>query len=137
MGKMIKWAMETLKVPELRLLESYEYHRLNELRGAGLPDNDEWIPRPEFGKVIIAELQGEIVGFWVIQQMIHVDPVWVKPDLRGNLTWRMWNAVRKIVGHTPVYVSVAPNYSGWQKTVSTIKHLGFEFLGQLYVRKGD
>jgi len=142
MGKMIRWAQGLLQymginVPTIRLLKPSEYGRLKGLRGSGLPDNDEWVPDPKFSSVVIAELKGKIVGFWVIQEMIHVDPVWTDPDYRGNLTWRMWNKVKGLIGHSPVYVFLQPTYSGWQKKKTAIKHLGFDYVGQLYVRKGD
>lgn len=142
MGKVIKWALKALNymgigVPKLRLLKPSEYKRLKGLRGSGLPDNDEWIPDPKFSSVIIAEMKGKIVGFWVLQEMLHVDPVWTDPDYRGNLTWRMWNKMKGLIGDSPVYVFLEPTYSGWQKKKTAIKHLGFKYVGQLYVRKGD
>lgn len=142
MLKVIKWAQTMfeamgINAPKLRQLKPSEYGRLKGLRGSGLPDNDEWIPDPKFSTVIIAEKKGEIVGFWVIQEMVHVDPVWTKEDYRGNLTWRMWNKVKGLIGDGPVYVFLEPTHSGWEKKKTAIKHLGFTYVGQLYVRKGD
>lgn len=148
---MIKWILKILqdnilrritpwitREPRVRLLKPSEYHKLKGLRGDGLPDNDDWIPKPGHSTVIVAETQGKIVGFWVIRwREIHIEPVWTRPDFRGNLTWRMWNKLRHILGERDVYAYISPNHSGYIKKKTAIKHLGFKYLGDLYVRQGD
>lgn len=42
------------------------------------------LPCPEASAILVAEEQGGIVGFLVIQPVVHAEPVWVREDHRGN-----------------------------------------------------
>jgi ribosomal protein S18 acetylase RimI-like enzyme len=42
------------------------------------------LPDPRFAEIHVVEIDGEIVGFGVLQLVPHLDPVWVAPSLRGN-----------------------------------------------------
>ena len=57
----------------------------------GLQDTDTWIPDKTQSQVVVAENDGEIVAFWVAQTVLHLEPVWIRPDHRsGWLFIKMW-----------------------------------------------
>ena len=63
----------------IRLLEPHEYHRLVE---AGLPQDR--LPAPEASRIIIAEEDGIVKGYFVSQLVFSAEPVWVSPDVRNS-----------------------------------------------------
>lgn len=70
-----------------RQLPVEEYDRL-----IGLGPNDDWIPIPENGRVLVAEKDGQIVGFCALQIALHIDPLWVKDGEANGMTGaRLWN----------------------------------------------
>lgn len=42
------------------------------------------LPDPAYGKVVVAEAGGMILGFAVVQFMLHAEPQWVNPLIRGT-----------------------------------------------------
>ena len=63
-----------------RSLDKEEYLKLKPLL-----DQQGWtLPYPEMTAVIVAEYQGEIVGFGVTQLVPHAEPMWVHPDWRNT-----------------------------------------------------
>lgn len=56
-----------------RQLPSYEWGKLQEQfekHGGGLP-------RPDLAKIVVAEDEGRIVGFVVLQLTMHLEPIWL------------------------------------------------------------
>jgi hypothetical protein len=54
-------------------------------------------PDPDTSKVIAAiDELGEIHAFWCLIQVVHAEPIWISPELRGTtLVGRLWKAVRE------------------------------------------
>jgi hypothetical protein len=42
------------------------------------------LPNPDTSYVIVAEEDGEILAFWVVQAQVHIEPFWVSPAARGR-----------------------------------------------------
>lgn len=108
--------------PKLRAFEPF--------KSAGLPvDNGHW-------KIIVAELDGEIVGCTGIHTQVHWDPWWIAPEYRGNA-----GIVRGLVRHGATLMTE----HGVENAFATIedqnllsqalaKRLGFEAApGRLYI----
>jgi len=75
------------------ILDKSEYSRLLGL----LPDNS-WIPDPSISRVVVAEDDGRIVGFWVGQMQFHVEPVWVHEEYRNGIALGcMWKCVKQML----------------------------------------
>ena len=103
------------------------------LHSLDLPE-DQWhrleMPRlPPTGSRIIAveDGRGKIVGYWVIMTCVHLEPVWVAPEYRGNASmWRkLWGGVRKVLVDAGVEMAVAVILRDNPAT-HAIKRLGFQ-----------
>ena len=107
----------------IRELPPEEFHRLQGLPmldGLGL-DN----ANPDFTRFVVAEVEGEIMGFWALTQAIHVEPIWVHPTLRGTTApGRMWVKVKQILADFRIKTAFCcvdtPTVSGY------VQRLGFE-----------
>lgn len=42
------------------------------------------LPTPSASRVAVAEVEGRIVGFWVSSAVVHVEPLWLDPDVRDG-----------------------------------------------------
>ena len=63
---------------------------------------DKWLtqlPAPEEGVVFVAEdHQGDIIGFWMVLQAFHLEPVWIRSDHRGGIVpRRLWRRIRQFL----------------------------------------
>lgn len=64
-----------------RLLNPDEYSRL-----ADHPMLKEVkLPEPEHSRIVVAEVDGEIVGFQFLFAVIHMEPIWVDEKYRSTL----------------------------------------------------
>jgi hypothetical protein len=63
-----------------RTVEGEEFRLLAE----GLSMMKSMVPYPETAKAIVAEVDGKVIGFGVLQQLPHGEPAWVDPEYRGN-----------------------------------------------------
>lgn len=80
-----------------RRLPEEEWHRLTELNlEEGLLPA---LPRPGGAEVFVVEDHlGDIVGFWMVRTMVHVEPMWIRQDHRGGLIpRRLWRSVRQFL----------------------------------------
>ena len=64
----------------VRLLPPEEFHRIASFPGPlhalqGVPD-------PEHTRVIVAEQGDQIVGYWVLFNAVHAEPLWLDPIVR-------------------------------------------------------
>lgn len=76
----------------IRQLPEDEWNRLLAL-------DDDWLQRiPDSGTAAIFVEEddlGDIVGYWMVLQTFHLEPMWVRPDHRGGLiVSRLWKAMR-------------------------------------------
>lgn len=46
------------------------------------------IPDPNYSFVYTAWQGDELVGFHVLQYVPHAEPMWIKPEARGRVSWR-------------------------------------------------
>lgn len=98
----------------VRRLRPDEYNRL-----VGIMPEDLWIPDPSISSITIAEEADEIVGFWVAQSVVHLEPVWIKPERRGGtILGEMWKEMRG--GLTRAYA-----FSTCEKISGYLERLGF------------
>ena len=63
-----------------RVLPPEEFHRLSSFPGPlqalqGTPD-------PEHTRVVVVEQDGQIVGYWVLFNAVHAEPLWLDPSVR-------------------------------------------------------
>lgn len=72
----------------IRLLPKDEYHRLKPIWPF---DNKHPFPDGDFSRVVVAEKDGAIVGFWFAVQTVHVEPIWISEEVRdgGLIATRM------------------------------------------------
>lgn len=77
----------------LRLLEPHEYPRL-----LGMP-LIEALPDPAHSRVVVAETEeGNIVGYWCAQEVVHIEPAWVHPRYRRKgLATRLFQHLRAVL----------------------------------------
>jgi len=103
-----------------RLLEPWEWNRIVEL----LPDKSDRIPNPGLSTCAVAQDGDKIVGFLFAQYVVHVEPLWVDKDYRGEgLPERLWEAVAPRLKGAVVY-AFSPN----GLIAKLLDHLGFEKL---------
>lgn len=78
----------------IRELPSEEFYKLEGHKALkGL------VPDPTTSKIIVAENEaGEIVGFWFMVQVVHLEPIWIAPEYRsGLIAGRMWKVMRVLL----------------------------------------
>lgn len=74
----------------IRVLAPSEYPRL-----LGLPLVDA-VPDPEHSRVVVAEHDGNIVGYWMAVEVVHLEPLWVHPKWRKKgLAVELWQALKR------------------------------------------
>jgi hypothetical protein len=65
------------------------------------PFDREGIPNFGHSRVIVAQKHatGQVVGYWIIFDAIHIEPLWVAPSHRKNpgLLRRMWFGVKRVL----------------------------------------
>jgi hypothetical protein len=72
----------------VRELPVEEYHRLP----------SEVSCPPEMTRFAVAEKDGEIIAYWRLAQVIHLEPIWIHPNHRkGFLVRRLWKQVLSIL----------------------------------------
>ena len=49
------------------------------------------MPNPEHATAAVAIDEQGLAGFWVLQQMLHAGPLWIREDRRGTGLWRPLN----------------------------------------------
>ncbi len=64
--------------------------------------DDTWLeslPEPGTATIFVQEDElGDIVGYWMVLQVLHIEPAWVRPDHRGGLVvGRLWKAMRQFL----------------------------------------
>lgn len=107
---------------QIRTLEPAEYDRLRDLKA--FPGED-WIPSPGRSRVMVVENEaGEIIAFWVVQLVVHVEPIWIKPAARGGiLAGLMWRALKALLAREEIRpywaLTNQPEVSGY------LQRLGF------------
>jgi hypothetical protein len=76
-----------------RRLPEEEWYRLENLGWL------ESTPRPGGAEVFVVEDHlGDIIGFWMVRTMVHIEPIWIREDHRGGLVpRRLWRAVRQFL----------------------------------------
>lgn len=92
-----------------------------------------FIPQPGMASSIVAEDEGEIVGFAFAQYILHPEPIYVMPRYRGTSVAReLAEAVRDKIGSRPC-VAVAQNPFAEQ----LCRDMGMvEVPGKIFVQKG-
>ncbi|MHC4735938.1 MAG: GNAT family N-acetyltransferase [Planctomycetota bacterium] len=66
---------------KFRILEAEEHDKIAGLGPfEGLPNG----PNPEGSRIVVAEEDEKIVGFWCAFDAVHLEPLWIDPKVRGN-----------------------------------------------------
>lgn len=101
---------------QFRLLRDDEYDKLR-----GLGPDDTWIPHPAVSKVVVGECNGEIVAFWAMQAVVHLEPVWVAEEHRNSFTvmGHLINTMQILLSYLGV-----TNYFAFSDNESTNGYLG-------------
>lgn len=101
-------------------------------RLTGLMSEIEWeLPLPEFASIYVAEEDGEIVGACIVQEQVHVEPIWVRPDCRkSTVGYRLFMKACEAAGTNPIYVS-----TNQEKVKDYLRRLGYRSLGEAFVRE--
>lgn len=87
----------------VRLLRIDEWERVNPLI---LREFGEKLPPPTRARVVVLEEAGEIVGFTVLQYVLHMEPTWIDPRFAATLgATRM--LARKVLEVAPEDAAVA------------------------------
>jgi hypothetical protein len=93
------------------------------------------LPPSGLARIIVVEDDGgRIVGYWCIVTAVHLEPVWVAPEYRGNASmWRkMWSGIKSVLVESKVKMAVAIVLRDNPAT-HAIKRLGFQPVnGDLY-----
>lgn len=81
-------------------------------------------PLPGRGVVVVAEEEGEIVGFGVMQKVVHFEPFWVSPKYRGKSVFRLMLAklVELFDPCEPGALCTTEDY----RVAKLIEHIGLE-----------
>ena len=117
-----------------RLLPREEYNRLKEVWpfSVGSP-----IPDPNFSRVMVAEDNGQIVGYWFAVEVVHVEPVWIHPNYRNGgptATVLFKGLVDELKSHNlnKMYV-----FAENEKTEEYLNRLGFCSIPNMRVYYGE
>lgn len=126
----------------VRVLDPSEYHLLAYLP----PFNTEGIPNFGHTTVVVMEDNevGRIVGYWMLFDAVHVEPLWIHEDYRKRpgVGRRLWRKVRDILvgANVPGAFAMILDHDA-VPNVSMAKRLGFTKIeGELYyirVKEGD
>ena len=94
--------------------------------------NSPWnLPKPEFAQIVVAVEDDEIVGACIVQEQLHVEPLWVREDKRGStLAFRLFKEAMETKRSNPVYVS-----TDQEKVKDYLERLGFDSIGEAFVRE--
>lgn len=118
-------------LPTVRLLPPEEYPRL-----LPFPSFAGGLPNPDTSRILVAELNGEIVGFWGLFAAVHAEPLWIHPDHRSRpgLIRRLWTALTNEMRETNTEIAFACIAdTDAAKNVPLALRQGFErYAGDLY-----
>jgi len=117
--------------PTIRLLPAEEWERLRAFEPfatQGLPN------QPKHWAIVVAEVEGQIIGFWGMHDAIHIDPLWIheahrarasvfRPMFAQLITFLQEAGVGLVFGHVEPEVARANG--------ALMKHLGFYKLEQI------
>jgi hypothetical protein len=78
----------------VRELPADEWDKLAHITAFG----DKPFPSPFTARVIVAEQEDRIVGLWVAQTQVHIEPVWIDAAHRSStLPKRMFNKLLELL----------------------------------------
>lgn len=95
-------------------------------------------PLPDSGYIVVAEQDNQIIAFGCVQQIWHVEPVYVKPEWRSrNVFSKLIDAMFKIL---PSEAQGAFIITPHEQQGRVLQYLGFECLKDFkvfrWLRKG-
>ncbi len=103
-----------------RILDRDEHHMLSEAYAS-----HGGVQPPDVGIVAGAFDGDQLVGFLVLQPILHMEPVWVHPDYRGQVPiGHLVRLIEEQLPHGLVYFAFAPN----QRISDLVKSQGFQSL---------
>jgi len=93
-------------------------------------------PVPGICRVVVAEEKGKIVGFWIIQTRVLIEPVWIDPAMRkGFIAKRMFDRVHRILKDIGrgVYMTHAASeeHAGYLERLGLRRQDWIPFLGRV------
>ena len=79
-----------------------QHEDFEKLKNKG-PFRDE-VPDPRTSSVVVAEDNGEIVGFWCAFNAVHLEPLWIDPDHRQKAAVGrgLWRELKMLLGDNRV-----------------------------------
>lgn len=86
------------------------------------------IPDPQRATAAIAIDERGLAGFWVLQEMLHAGPLWIREDKRGTRLWRPLNRelVKALDGPA---ASGFYSFSDGERMNHVFRQLGYSSLG--------
>lgn len=110
---------------EIRVIKADEWEKI---RGVFEQEGGK-LPNPHFSTAIVAEDEGEIVGFWCLELVPHAGPLYVSPIYRGKGLHKelMAEMEKKLMNHqrgTGFYV-----FSDTERTDHICEQAGMKEMG--------
>jgi len=67
----------------VRTLPPEEAHRVTEAQGPMANHPDPMVLK-DSTRIVVLEKAGEIVGYWVMFDTVHIEPLWLDPETRNH-----------------------------------------------------
>lgn len=68
------------------------------------------LPSPALSAIAAAKHGNEIVGFHCLQPVLHVEPIWIRPDFRGRVKFRpLLDVLKRELPQNQAFYAFAPN----------------------------
>lgn len=107
-----------------RVLPPEEYCRLQ--GHSHLPGGQ--LPLPEMSSIVVLEDGIEIVGFWMLNLVPHVEPIWIDPRYRRSMAaGKLWRGMRALLDAVPVRKALCLLDNS--EIAGYVQRLGFQLTG--------
>lgn len=107
---------------DFRIIKESEWDRLKPI----FDSYGDPLPDPSMATAAIAD-DGNLAGMWMLRNVLHAGPLWVREDLRGTGVWRGLHAeIEKLIPNEPG--TGYYTFSGSDKVEAIHKKLGFKEL---------
>ena len=87
----------SLPLPTVRELPFEEWHKLLEV--PGIYQDLGTLPDGRVNRILVLEVEGEIVGYWGAFTLVHTEPVCLRPEYRSRVSAvrRLWEGMRSLL----------------------------------------
>jgi hypothetical protein len=127
-------------LPTVRVLPPEEWEKLAHIE----PFDRTGLPSPGHWRIVVAEVEGVIVGFSCLFDCVHMEPLWIDPAYRarphafGDVLTGLWAGCRVLLHAADVQMVFAVVGDALPRNADFVKHLGFiPAEGTLYIVPTD